>query len=144
MLTAIFLGIAFGSRLSSRILRRVKRPILALAVLEGVVGIWGLMVPFGLKLSEQIYVSAAQVLGEDAAMLSLVRFALAIFPLLPSTLSMGATIPIMVAAFDRGPKVTVSWIYGLNILGAVAGRSLWDWFGFGYSGRRERCGWRSS
>lgn len=120
-LTAVFLGIAFGSRLSSGMLRNVKRPILLLAALEGVIGLWGILVPFAMGISESSYVAAAHAFGEEAVSLSLARFAFSIIPLLPSTLCMGATIPVMVSAFGRGASSAVAWIYGLNILGAVAG-----------------------
>lgn len=121
ILTSIFLGIAFGSRLSRRIPERVQRPILVLAALEGMIGVWGLLVPSVMKLSEASYVATAHALGEESALLTIARFAFAILTLLPSTLCMGATIPVMVRAVGGGQSSSVAWIYGLNILGAVVG-----------------------
>lgn len=121
ILTAIFLGIAFGSRLSHRILPSVKRPIIILALLEAAIGLWGIVVPFAMRLAEKCYVATAHTVGEESAVLLFARFIFAVVPLLPSTLCMGATIPIMVRAFGKGDSQAVAWIYGLNILGAVAG-----------------------
>lgn len=124
ILTAIFLGIAFGSLLVRGMAARSKRPFLLLAVLEGTIGIWGLLVPGLLVLAERIYVATAHGLGEESPWLTVARYAFAIVPLLPATLCMGATIPVMVKALGRPGTSSVSWIYGLNILGAVFGSVL--------------------
>jgi spermidine synthase len=121
ILTAIFLGIAFGSQMSRFVVDRVKRPILLLAALEGMIGIWGLLVPVAMSFSETCYVSSAHALGEASTLLTIARFALAIVTFLPSTLCMGASIPVMVRALGDGQTSSVAWIYGLNILGAVVG-----------------------
>ena len=121
ILTSIFLGIAFGSRLSRRIPERAQCPILVLAALEGMIGVWGLLVPSVMELAEASYVATAHALGEESAFLTIARFGFAIVTLLPSTLCMGATIPVMVRAIGGGKSSSVGWIYGLNILGAVVG-----------------------
>ncbi|MCR9197145.1 MAG: hypothetical protein NXI04_00715 [Planctomycetaceae bacterium] len=121
ILTAIFLGIAFGSLLIRSLAATSQRPLLLLAVLEGTIGVWGLLVPRLLTMSEGLYVSTAHRIGEDSPWLTLARYAFAIIPLLPATLCMGATIPVMVKAFGRAGSASVSWIYGWNILGAVTG-----------------------
>lgn len=121
ILTAIFLGIAFGSLLVRGVAARTRRPLLLLAVLEATIGVWGLLVPQLLAVSEQAYVATAHALGEESMWLTLARYAFAIVPLLPATLCMGATIPMMVSAFGQPGAASVSWIYGLNIFGAVVG-----------------------
>lgn len=123
ILSAMFLGIAFGSRLSRRFFEQVQHPILLLAGLEGVIALWGILVPTATALSESLYVSSAHALGEESTLLKIVRFALAVLPVLPATLCMGATIPVMVRALGRGESSSVAWIYGLNTLGAVGGAS---------------------
>ncbi len=121
ILTAIFLGIAFGSLLAVPLLRRSRNTLTLFAMLEAVIGIWGLTVPWMLTLAEQMYHAAALSLGEEHSLLKFVRFALAVIPLLPATLCMGATIPVMVSAVSGEQKSGVAWAYGINILGAVAG-----------------------
>lgn len=121
ILTAIFLGIAFGSRMSRLFVARVKRPILLLATLEGMIAVWGLLVPLAMSVSETCYVLSAHSLGEASALLTVARFAFAIVTLLPSTLCMGASIPVMVRSLGSEQTSSVAWIYGLNILGAVVG-----------------------
>lgn len=121
ILTAIFLGIAFGSRFSRILLARSRKPVFLLATLEGVIGIWGLFVPVAMTVSESCYVASAHSLGEDSVVLTIVRFAFAIMTLLPATLCMGGTIPVMVRVFGGSRNSSVAWIYGLNIIGAVVG-----------------------
>ena len=121
ILSAIFLGIAFGSLMCRGIVGRVRRPYLLLAALEGVIGLWGIVIPTVMSIAEGLYIDMAHRLGEGSTLLSGARFVLAIIPLLPSTLCMGATIPAMVRAVGDGKSASVAWIYGLNILGAVAG-----------------------
>lgn len=124
ILTAIFLGIAFGSLLATPLARQVPSPVLLYAVLEAVMGGWGFLVPYGLQLADSLYVSSTHALGEGHALLAPLRFALAIVPLLPATLAMGATIPVMVRCVSQPGRSAVAWAYGVNILGAVLGSLL--------------------
>lgn len=124
VLTAIFLGIAFGSLLAKPILHRFQRPVIAFSLMETTIGIWGFCIPFLMPLTDRLYISAAHELGEASMLLSGVRFALAIGLMLPATLCMGATIPVMVAGLSDRGKGRVSTVYGVNTLGAVLGASL--------------------
>ncbi len=80
--------------------------------------------PFLMPLTDRLYIFAAHALGEANPLLSGVRFALAIGLMLPATLCMGATIPVMVAGLSDREKGRVSRVYGVNTLGAVLGASM--------------------
>ncbi len=121
ILTAIFLGIAFGSQLAVPLMRRQPDALLLYAVLEAVMGLWGLFVPSLLRQADGLYVAAVVGLGEGHALQAPLRFCLAVIPLLPATLAMGATIPVMVRSVAGLRRSAVAWAYGINILGAVAG-----------------------
>lgn len=124
VLTAIFLGIAFGSLLAMPILNRFQRPLIAFSLMETTIGIWGFCIPFLLPWTNRLYIFAAHELGEANSLLSGVRFMLAIGLMLPATLCMGATIPVMVAGLSDREKGRVSTVYGVNTLGAVVGASM--------------------
>jgi len=124
VLTAIFLGIAFGSLLAMPILNRFQRPLIAFSLMETTIGIWGFCMPFLMPLTDRLYIFAAHELGEANPLLSGVRFVLAIGLMLPATLCMGATIPVMVAELSDREKGRVSTVYGVNTLGAVLGASM--------------------
>ncbi len=122
ILTAIFLGIAFGSQCAVPAVKRF-RPFWLYAVLEGVISGWGLLVPTMLGIADRLYVMTVSLIGEGHFLQSPLRFALAVVPLLPATLAMGATIPVMVKC-AAGTSSAAAWAYGVNLLGAVAGALL--------------------
>lgn len=121
ILTAIFLGIAFGSQMAVPLLRRSKSPFKLYAALELVMGVWGLVVPYAMQLSDRLYVASVHAMGEGHELQVAIRFVLAIVPLLPATLAMGGTIPVMIRCVAEGSSSKVGLVYGINVLGAVIG-----------------------
>ena len=124
VLTAIFLGIAFGSLMATPLTNRFPRPLIVFAFMETTIGVWGFGLPFLLPITDHLYIFMALRLGEANPLLSAVRFILAVGLLLPATLCMGATIPVMVAGLSDKEKGRVSTVYGINTLGAVLGAVL--------------------
>jgi spermidine synthase len=124
ILTAIFLGIAFGSQLAVPLLRRSSNPLTLYIALEAVMGAWGLLVPTLLRQADAIYLRGVASLGEGHTLQTPLRFCLAVVPLLPATLAMGATIPVMVRCVTPLRQSAVAWAYGVNILGSVVGSLL--------------------
>ena len=124
VLTAIFLGIAFGSLLPALIVKRIHQPLIVFAAMEMTIGVWGLCIPFLLPVTDELYVFAALRLGEASPWLNVARFALAVGLLMPATLCMGATIPVMVAGWSCSNQCRVSTVYGVNTLGAVLGSGM--------------------
>jgi len=124
VLTAIFLGIAFGSLMATPLTHRFPHPLLVFACMETTIGVWGFCLPFLLPITDELYIFMAHRLGEANPLLSAVRFALAVGLLLPATLCMGATVPVMVAGLSDGGRGRVSTVYGINTLGAVLGAVL--------------------
>jgi spermidine synthase len=113
VLGAFMAGMAVGSHLAgSRLVSRLD-PIVAYAVLEGWAGAYGLATPHLLRLAEV----------PDPA----VQFAAAIGLLLPATIGMGASLPILARAFGGASgrqAVEVGWLYAANTAGAVLGPLL--------------------
>ncbi len=124
VLTAIFLGIAFGSLMATPLTNRFPRPLIVFACMETTIGVWGFCLPFLLPITDELYIFMALRLGEANPLVSVVRFALAVGLLLPATLCMGATVPVMVAGLSDREKGRVSTVYGINTLGAVLGAVL--------------------
>jgi spermidine synthase len=125
ILTAIFLGIALGSRAAPRLNRISGNPLVLYALVEASIGIWGFSVPWLLHAADVIYININHALGPADFWIKPLRFVLAIGVVLPATLCMGATVPLMVrlaGEISRGERSTgVAWAYGVNILGAVIG-----------------------
>jgi spermidine synthase len=111
VLAAFMGGMAAGSALAGR--RGVSRldPIATFAALEGFVGLYALSSPSILERIATIDLPAAQLAAALAA-------------LLPATIAMGASLPVLVRAFalsDETPASLVGRLYAANTAGAVFG-----------------------
>jgi spermidine synthase len=124
ILTAFFCGIAFGSKLGGKLLTRWKKALLFYALTELWICLWGLSVPGLLRVISPLYVDLLQR-GDPDPMMSLVyRFLMSILVILPATLGMGATIPVMNRLLTErcgGVGRGVAMAYGINTAGAVLG-----------------------
>jgi spermidine synthase len=127
VLASFFCGIAFGSLVGGRIL---KRRVNALAFYAGVelwIGAWALLVPLLLRQIDGLYVAVLRSAAEDhhTTLAFVARFAMAISVVLPATLGMGATIPAMNRILGelqrRSVGASVGLAYGVNTLGSVLG-----------------------
>lgn len=124
VLTAFMAGLALGSLLFSRILIQRVHPLLMYALLELGVGIYGLFIPLLLPFLAPLYQMSWDRLHQDFYLFSLVRFFLVGFVLLPPTILMGATLPVLSQFFSRQAYRAgrcLGFLYGMNTLGAVLG-----------------------
>jgi spermidine synthase len=127
ILAAFMGGLALGSFLAGRFIDRRGPPLALYGVLEGLVGLYALLIPF---LFRGLSAVSQQVLGASNpsfATLSLSRLALSSGVLLLPTVLMGATLPILARYFT--PMVdrvgfSVGGLYGINTLGAAVGTFL--------------------
>jgi spermidine synthase len=112
-------GMCLGSYLLPRYIGVQHHPLRVYAYLEIGIGIFGLLLLFGMPLVNQVYAS----IGGGSVV---VRAIVAAVCLLPPTLMMGATLPAIARYVETTPK-GVSWLgffYGGNIGGAVLGSLL--------------------
>ena len=128
VLTSFFCGIAFGSLIAGRLLRRCKNALTFYAGVELWIGVWAVLLPLLLHGIDGLYVSLLQtwVGSTQATLFSFgARFLMSVAVVLPATLGMGATIPAMNRILDEMKKqaigVNVGIAYGINTLGAVIG-----------------------
>jgi spermidine synthase len=114
VLAAFMGGMALGSALAGT--KRVARmePVVTFAALEGFVGVYALMSP-------PILDRIASVARPE------IQFLLALLALLPATIAMGASLPVLVRAFARSDEpaaVGIGRLYAANTAGAVLGPLL--------------------
>jgi spermidine synthase len=136
VLTAIFLGIAFGSLIAGRMLPRIGRPLRIFAAVEAGIGLWGGAVPLLVPIADGCYRWAATGFGESSWLLAGFRFVLSAGLLFPAALGMGATLPLMLGGVPTGGRLRPAAVYGWNTVGAVCGSLvtgllLVRWFGTG-------------
>lgn len=125
VLAVYFLGLSLGGLTASTLLSKVSHPARLYGLLEGFVGLWAVTL---LALSEEVLSSSARFVGlagEQPALVLAARLAVASAWILPPTIAMGATFPVLVAALHRGGspllRLRMTRFYALNLLGAALG-----------------------
>lgn len=125
---AVYLGgMALGAHLAARWLDRVRRPLRVYAGVEIAIGILGLLSPAAFRLADSAYGAWYDRLSGSFAALSAVRFVLSGLVILPPTILMGATLPLVCRHYvGRSDRVAlpVGLLYGWNTLGAMVGCAL--------------------
>jgi len=126
-LIAVFLGgLGIGAFIFSRALR-ARPPLLVYAATEALIGLSGAFSPNAFELLNRAYVAAYPSVHHSALLMTLVRVALAAAFLLPPTILMGGTLPLLVRWFtgdEEGSGTAVSALYAVNTLGATTGVAL--------------------
>ena len=113
VLGAFMGGMAVGSWSAGRTLIRRLDPIAVYAGLEAWIGLYALATPFVLRL-----VNLAP---------PTYQLALGVLALLPATVAMGTSLPVLVRVLEGGTTnraTTVGWLYAVNTAGGVAGPLL--------------------
>ncbi len=137
VLAAFMGGLALGAWVVGRKADAVKRPLLLYGLLETLVGISALVFPLYLKAIVPILRSLYQ--GGHTDGLAVFRFLAAFIFMLIPTAAMGGTLPTLAKLLARVETAgrTLSWLYGVNTLGAAAGTvaaGFWFLPSFGLSG----------
>ncbi|QPJ63672.1 MAG: spermine synthase [Candidatus Nitronauta litoralis] len=126
VLCAFMTGLALGSWLVSLWLKRSqpRNLFLLYGTLEALIGIYGLVFPWLLEATTPLYPLLVSIAGEGPGLYFL-EFLWGTLLMLPSTFLMGATLPVL-GTWSVGQRTdsilsNVSWLYGMNTAGAVAG-----------------------
>lgn len=123
VLAIFFFGLALGSYLAGSLSNRINKPILIYGLIEGFIGLYsvGLVYVF-LNLHRILTYLPHQ--GSMGWIGDVTKYLLVALLLLPPTVGMGASLPILVRVF-RDTKTSVgrkiSVLYFINTLGAVIG-----------------------
>ncbi len=114
-------GLALGGALGGRFAPRIRRPVLAYGILEGIIALYGLVFTPLLYRMDFIYVLTGPDPGPVSMML--IRFAVGGLLILVPTVAMGMTLPILVRGVVRRENSgkSLSRLYFLNTFGAVCG-----------------------
>ncbi len=122
VLGSFFLGLGLGAAIGGRWGRTVRRPALVYVLLEAGVALWAVL---SLVLVPNVHALYASVgAGASFGTLTAVRLALALVILLPPTVLMGATLPVLIGAVSRAREAwstPATALYATNTFGAVIG-----------------------
>ncbi len=131
VLTSFMGGLALGSYLFGRIMDRKKRPLFYYGLLEGVIGLYALMIPWLFTFLIPIYRVLWEHFHPNFLGFTMMRFLLVFLVLVIPTTCMGATLPILSKWAVRQENtlgVTIGRLYALNTFGAVIGTALSGFF----------------
>jgi spermidine synthase len=116
-------GLGVGAWLAARFYHRVKAPLKAYAWLQGLIALFG-FASIPLLRSMHPLFEGLYGLSSTPYVFLLLRFVVTFLLLLPSTILMGMTLPVVIGAYEKdGPSggKTAGLLYGANTLGAVTG-----------------------
>jgi spermidine synthase len=133
VLAAFMAGLAIGSLLAGRVLRRGVPPLVAFGVAEVLIGVTGLASPLLLEAASTLYVGLHRAAPESFELLTVARLVCSFLILLAPTAMMGMTLPLLSAALSeprpemakaeasRRAGLSVSILYAINTAGAMVG-----------------------
>ena len=127
VLAAFMTGLAAGGFAGGRVADRVTRPLVAYGVLELFIGAYALAFPMLIEAVEPLYLGFWRANQPDPLTFASFQFVLLGVLLLPPTICMGATLPLLARFATTTPEqsgVRVGRLYGANTLGAVIGTAL--------------------
>ncbi len=126
MLSAFILGLAFGSLWVRKRINQFNNPVIALAVIQVVMGVLALLtLPMYDKSFElMVFFSNALALTDNGYVLfNIVSYLICVFIMLPTTICAGMTLPLLTHLLikNSGNDSAVGRIYTANTLGAIVG-----------------------
>lgn len=124
VLASFMAGLALGSFAIGRWADRLRRPLRVYGILELVLALLAAATPALHRLADEIYLSRALAVEGVPPTLHALRVALAFLVLLPPTVLMGGTLPLLVRLFVRGRRDMAHYLarlYAVNTAGAVGG-----------------------
>ena len=124
VLATYMAGMALGAWLGGRVAARRPDALRVYAVCELAIGASGALMPLAFAATRALYVASAFGSEPGSPWLVLEQVALGALVLLPPTLAMGMTLPILARVAERAGDSLgrgVALLYGMNTLGAAAG-----------------------
>ncbi len=124
VLAAFMAGLAIGAALFGRLAGRLRRPLAACALLEGGIAAYAALLPYAVAALPLASLPLREALGFTYGGWSLTQTGLACALLLPPTVLMGGTLPLLSQAAASGHTAAAriaGALYALNTCGAVVG-----------------------
>lgn len=117
-------GLALGSYLLGKRVERHAKPLRLYGFLEVGIAVFAVLFVLLMKLYPHLYVPLARLGANNTVYLSSLRIVLAVASMLVPATLMGGTLPVLSCLVSSGPErlgARLSFLYGINTIGAVAG-----------------------
>jgi spermidine synthase len=127
VLAAFMTGIALGAHFGGKLSTHIRRPLLAYGVLEVFVAVVVALTPFAFEGLTELYAGVARRAPDSLALLTALRWGVALTIVVLPTAAMGATLPVLTRALaarsaDRERRLGV--LYAANTAGGALGALL--------------------
>jgi spermidine synthase len=131
LLTAFMAGLAIGSWLFGRIADKTKSSLRLYGIIEGIIGVYAILTPLIFSKLHIIYAPINSITGGNDLILGMFKFLIGFIILLPPTICMGGTLPLLAKCFTKnidkaGSKI--GSLYTINTFGAVVGTFIAGFF----------------
>jgi len=131
LLTAFMAGLAIGSWLFGRIADKTKSSLRLYGIIEGIIGVYAVLTPLIFSKLHIIYTPINSITGGHDLILGIFKFLIGFIILLPPTICMGGTLPLLAKYFTKnidkaGSKI--GSLYTINTFGAVLGTFIAGFF----------------
>jgi len=127
VLSVFMAGLALGSHLLGKRVGTIRRPFRLYGFLEIGIAVFAVLFLLLTEIYPFLYVPLARVAEENVLYLSFLRVSFAVISMIVPTTLMGGTLPVLTrfaSGHSREGEEQVSFLYGFNTLGAVAGTLL--------------------
>jgi spermidine synthase/MFS family permease len=126
-------GLAIGAALWGRVADRTKNAFVLYGILESLIGFYCLFYPFIIDIQKSLIIEIVHRLNlaSDGVGVMGLKLLISLVSLLPPTILMGGTLPLLVRYLSRRIEESgsnVATLYFLNSFGAVAGSLLGGFF----------------
>ncbi|MBP7865817.1 MAG: fused MFS/spermidine synthase [Acidobacteria bacterium] len=124
-LLAVYMGgLALGAAAFGRLVDRSRAPLRLYALLELAIGLYALLLPVLASWAGPVYVALARSVPESPALLLVLRATYGAVLVLPPTILMGGTLPVLARFVGRCERTfgrELGTLYGANLVGACLG-----------------------
>ncbi len=117
-------GLAIGASFTERVCKHTTRYLLLYAALEGGLALYLICSPYIISFASAVFIEFLPILGHETFVAHMGRLTVAGLALLPPTVAMGMTAPVLITATVRQYRQAASYtglLYGVNTLGASLG-----------------------
>jgi spermidine synthase len=124
VLAAFMAGLALGSVILGPIGDRLNRPILTFGILQVLIGVYALLVPWIIGSLGGVYSAVFDTFGQQTFPVTALRFLLSFLVILIPTTLMGGTLPVLSKYAGREFGAigrNIGGLYAVNTFGAVIG-----------------------
>ncbi|CAN5432130.1 fused MFS/spermidine synthase [soil metagenome] len=131
ILTTFMGGMALGSWFFGRMVDRLQNPLKLYIIVEAVPGVLGLLYPTFFEPIRGLFIATSKGLGLSGVGIHIGSIIAAALTILPPTIMLGATLPVMsryLIRTDAAIGKRIADLYYLNSLGAIAGSILSGFF----------------